>query len=226
MGQKCNPTGLRLGIVKDWDYTWFATDGYAANVFEDFTIRNYITRELSRAGISKINIKRKSDLVEIIVRVARPGMIFGKSNIDLELINAELSKMAKKKTVIKITEEKNQDCNSRLLASWVTGQLEKRIPFRRAMKMAIQKSQKAGAKGIRIACAGRLGGVEIARTESYMEGKVPLHTLRADIDYAFTEALTTYGKIGVKVWIYHGEIIKKPQAINTRASVEDRADNE
>ena len=224
MGQKSNPHGLRLGIVKDWDYTWFATDNYAANVLEDFNIRNFITNELSRAGISKINIKRKSDYVELIVKVARPGIIFGKSGIDIDLITADVSKMTGKKTNIKITEEKNHDGNSRLLASWVTGQLERRIPFRRAMKMAIQKSQKAGAKGIRISCAGRLGGVEIARTESYMEGKVPLHTLRADIDYAFTEALTTYGKIGVKVWIYNGEIIKKENSLKNQS--EDRIDQE
>ncbi|RAP35223.1 30S ribosomal protein S3 [Candidatus Marinamargulisbacteria bacterium SCGC AAA071-K20] len=224
MGQKSNPNGLRLGIVKDWDYTWFATADYATFVLEDFNIRKFITNELSRAGISKININRKSDYIELIVKVARPGIIFGKSNIDLDVIIADVSKMTGKKANIKITEEKNQDSNSRLLASWVTGQLEKRIPFRRAMKMAIQKCQKAGAKGIRISCAGRLGGVEIARTESYMEGKVPLHTLRADIDYAFTEALTTYGKIGVKVWIYHGDIIKKAPRLVEQKNELDRVD--
>jgi len=209
MGQKSNPNGLRLGIVKDWDYTWFATDNYANFVLEDFKIRNFILTELSRAGVSKLNIRRKSDYIEVIVKVARPGIIFGKSSLDLEVITKSLNDLTRKKVNIKILEEKRQDSNSRLLASWIAAQLEKRVPFRRAMKMAIQKSQKAGAKGIRIACAGRLGGVEIARTESYMEGKVPLHTLRADIDYAFTEALTTYGKIGVKVWVYHGEILSK-----------------
>jgi small subunit ribosomal protein S3 len=206
MGQKTNPNGFRLGIVKDWDSNWFSTSNYPELLLEDFYIKRYMKDELSRAGVASVRIKRKAGLVEIIVRVARPGIIYGRSTIDMAVLKKHLQDRSGKNINILVVEEKNADLSSRLLALWVTGQLERRIPFRRAMKMAIQRSLKAGAKGIKIKCAGRLGGVEIARSESYHEGKVPLHTLRANIDYSFTEALTTYGKIGIKVWIYKGEI--------------------
>jgi len=206
MGQKTNPNGLRIGIVKDWDSNWFALNDYPEFLLEDFYIKDYIKKELNRAGVSRVRVKRKADLIEVLVNSARPGIIFGKSSIDLTVLKVHLQKYSGKKVNIHIIEEKNPDMCSRLLALWITGQLERRIPFRRAMKMAVQRAQKAGAQGVKVACAGRLGGVEIARSESYHEGKVPLHTLRADIDYSFTEALTTYGKIGVKVWIYKGEV--------------------
>jgi small subunit ribosomal protein S3 len=206
MGNKANPIALRLGIVRDWDSVWFANKDYASLVYEDFIIRNYMKKEISRAGLSKVLIKRKPGLVEVSAYVARPGMILGKGGTSTAFFNKELSSLLKKDVRVDILEQSDPEANARLITEWVAGQLEKRIPFRRAMKMAIQKAFKAGAKGIRIACAGRLGGVEIARTEWYREGKVPLHTFRADIDYAFGEALTTYGKIGIKVWIYNGEV--------------------
>lgn len=213
MGQKTNPKGLRLGIVKEWDCSWYAEGNYADFVIKDFEIRKFIHQELERAGVASIIINRKSDYTEVIVYVARPGMIFGKSNIDITIIKKELKKLVEKKVNINIIEEKVPDLNSRLLGVWIAGQLERRVPFRRAMKMAVQRAMKSGAEGIKVNCAGRLGGVEIARTEWYKEGKVPLHTLRADIDYTFTEAMTTYGKIGIKVWIYKGEILKKKNLI-------------
>lgn len=208
MGQKTNPNGLRLGIVRDWDSNWFATNSYPEFLLEDFYIKNYIKTELNRTGVATVKVKRKADLVEIIVTVARPGMIYGKSSIDLSILKSHLESYTKKVVNIHVSEEKLPDLNGRLLALWITGQLERRVPFRRAMKMAVQRALKSGAEGVKIKCAGRLGGVEIARSESYHEGKVPLHTLRADIDYAFTEALTTYGKIGVKVWVYKGEVFE------------------
>jgi len=209
MGNKANPRGLRLGIVSDWDCTWFATADYPKLILEDRLVKGVIRSELARAGVSDIRIKRKADFCEVIATVARPGVIFGKSGFDLDAVKKDLEKKTKKKYNIVVQEEKDPDLSARLVAAWVTGQLERRIPFRRAMKMAMQRVMKAGAEGIKISCSGRLGGVEIARTEWYKEGKIPLHTFRADIDYAFTEALTTFGKIGVKVWIYKGEILKK-----------------
>jgi small subunit ribosomal protein S3 len=214
MGQKANPIVLRLGIIRNWDSVWYADKDYAKFLYEDFKIRQFLKNELARAGLSRININRKTGMIEVNVYVARPGVIFGRGGIDSEMLNLEVSKLIKKDVRVNIHEEKNPEANSRLLCEWIAGQLEKRIPFRRAMKMSIQKALKAGAKGIRVACAGRLGGVEIARTEWYREGKVPLHTFRADIDYSFSEALTTYGKIGIKVWIYNGEILEKKDEID------------
>lgn len=210
MGQKCNPKGLRLGIVTESDSIWYADHDYPKYLMQDFFIKNFLKSELARAGVANVKVKRKSDYIEVICSVARPGIIFGKSNIDINILKEEIKKKTGKKVNINVIEERSPDRNAKLLALWITGQLERRVPFRRAMKMAVQRAQKAGALGIRVACAGRLGGVEIARQESYLEGKVPLHTLRADIDYAFTEALTTYGKIGVKVWIYKGEKFEAP----------------
>ncbi len=207
MGNKANPKGLRLGIVRDWDSVWFAEANYPLLILEDIKIRNFLKDELLRAGVAEIKIKRKTDVTEAVVAVARPGIILGKAGIDLAAVRKQLGKLLNKKINITIVEEKQPDLNSRLLGTWITGQLERRIPFRRAMKMAMQRALKSGAEGIKVACAGRLGGAEIARTEWYSEGKVPLHTFRANIDYTFTEALTTYGKIGVKVWIYKGDVL-------------------
>lgn len=207
MGQKANPIIMRIGIIKDSDSVWFDYKNYAANLYEDLLIRNKIKTDLKRAGIAKVKISRRRDNVEINVFAARPGTIIGKGGVDITYLREELAKLTNKKVNVNILEEKDIDRNSKLLAEGIAYQLEKRTPFRRAMKMTVQKALKAGALGIKINCSGRLGGVEIARSEWYREGKVPLHTLRADVDYAFTEALTTYGKIGIKVWVYNGDII-------------------
>lgn len=210
MGQKANPNGLRLGIVKQWDANWFSDRAYGALVLEDYKIRNFLKKELFKGGVSRIVINRKAEVTEAVVNLARPGVIFGKGNsFDVQFLVKDLTALIGHPVGVRIIEEKNVELSGKLLGEWVAFQLEKRIPFRRAMKMAVQKALKAGALGVKVSCAGRLGGAEIARTEWYREGKVPLHTLRADIDYAFSEALTTYGKIGVKVWIYKGEILEK-----------------
>jgi len=209
MGQKANPIALRLGIIRDCESVWYEHGKYGDNLYEDLIIRNKVKTDLKRAGISKVHISRRLGEVEIVVNAARPGMIIGKGGTDIAYIKEELTNLTGKKVSLSIVEEKEIDRNAKLLAEGITFQLEKRVPFRRAMKMAVQKALKAGAYGIKVLCSGRLGGVEIARSEWYREGKVPLHTLRANIDYAFTEALTTYGKIGVKVWVYNGEILKK-----------------
>lgn len=214
MGQKANPNGLRLGIVKDWDANWFSDRSYGSLVLEDYKIRNYLKKELFKGGVARIVINRKAELTEAVVHLARPGVVFGRGNtFDTQFIVKALIALVGRPVSIRIIEEKNVELSGKLLGEWVAFQLEKRIPFRRAMKMAVQKALKAGALGVKVSCAGRLGGAEIARTEWYREGKVPLHTLRADIDYAFSEALTTYGKIGVKVWIYKGEILEKRKFI-------------
>ena len=174
-------------------------------LLEDLYIRDMIKSNFSRAAVSDIKIKRMSDYIEVIVKVARPGVIFGKSGIDLNFYKEHIVKKTGRRVNIRIVEEKTPDKSSRLLSLWIAGQIEKRVPFRRAMKMAIQRAMKSGAEGVKVYCSGRLGGVEIARSEWYREGRVPLHTLRADIDYSFTEAITTYGKIGVRVWIYNGD---------------------
>tara|TARA_B100000427_G_scaffold101850_1_gene84046 strand:+ start:3558 stop:4220 length:663 start_codon:yes stop_codon:yes gene_type:complete len=210
MGQKTNPKALRLGITDDWDSVWYDFYNYSDKVIEDLTIRTFLKQELSRAGVSLINIKRKSDQLEVNVVCARPGVIFGKSGIDLDIVNEQLRKKIKQKNLIlNIIENKAPDATAALISSWICGQIEKRIPFRRAMKSAMQKCLKSGVNGVKVSCSGRLAGIEIARCEWYKEGKIPLHTLRAKIDYSFNEALTTYGKIGVKVWLYKGEVIKK-----------------
>lgn len=212
MGQKAHPKALRLGIIKNWDCNWFAEDKYAECALEDFKIRGFLKEELKRAGVANIIMNRKADCVEAVIYVARPGIIFGKGTPDTTFLSEALKKQLGRNIAIRVVEEKNVDTNAKLLSEWVAVQLEKRVPFRRAMKMAVQKALKAGVLGIRINCAGRLGGAEIARTEWYREGKVPLHTFRADIDYGFSEALTTFGKIGVKTWVYHGEVLTKKEA--------------
>jgi small subunit ribosomal protein S3 len=210
MGQKVNPKSFRLGITEECDSVWYDIKNYSSKVHEDYIVRNFLKTELSRAAISNIQIKRKSDNIEINVTSARTGVIFGKSGIDMELLTNDLKKLIKTNmVVINILENKKPDSSAHLLASWICGQIEKRVPFRRAMKMAMQKSLKSGINGVKVSCSGRLGGIEIARCEWYKEGKIPLHTLRAKVDYAFDEALTTYGKIGVKVWLYKGEQLKQ-----------------
>ncbi|NBV43156.1 30S ribosomal protein S3 [bacterium] len=221
MGQKANPNGMRLGIIKDWDANWFSDNNYASLVMEDYLIRNYLKKELFKGGVSKIVINRKADATEANVHIARPGLIFGKSSVDTSHLVEDLKKLVNRLVRVNIIEEKNVEMSSRLVGEWVAFQLEKRVPFRRVMKMAVQKSLKAGALGVKVTCSGRLGGAEIARSEWYREGKVPLHTLRADIDFAFSEALTTYGKIGIKVWIYKGEILRPSRV--SRATAEAMA---
>lgn len=208
MGQKMDPNGLRLGIIKDWNSKWYAdSKNFADYLVEDYKIRKYIDKKLHVAGISKIEIERTAKFVKINVYTAKPGLIIGKGGNLAEALKAELEKMINKQVNLNIVEISNIDLDAKLVAENIAMQLEKRISFRRAMKQCMQKTMKAGALGIKTAVSGRLGGADMARTEFYKEGTIPLQTLRADIDYGFAEADTTYGKIGVKVWIYKGEIL-------------------
>ena len=208
MGQKMDPNGLRLGIIKDWNSKWYAdSKNFADYLVEDYKIRKYIDKKLHVAGISKIEIERTAKFVKINVYTAKPGLIIGKGGNLAEALKAELEKMINKQVNLNIVEVSNIDLDAKLVAENIAMQLEKRISFRRAMKQCMQKTMKAGALGITTAVSGRLGGADMARTEFYKEGTIPLQTLRADIDYGFAEADTTYGKIGVKVWIYKGEIL-------------------
>lgn len=208
MGQKMDPNGLRLGIIKDWNSKWYAdSKNFADYLVEDYKIRKYMDKKLHVAGISKIEIERTAKFVKINVYTAKPGLIIGKGGNLAEALKAELEKMINKQVNLNIVEVSNIDLDAKLVAENIAMQLEKRISFRRAMKQCMQKTMKAGALGIKTAVSGRLGGADMARTEFYKEGTIPLQTLRADIDYGFAEADTTYGKIGVKVWIYKGEIL-------------------
>ncbi len=208
MGQKVDPRGFRVGVIKDWDSKWYADKKhYSDNVIEDHKIREYIKKKLYASGISKIEIERTLKFVKINVYTAKPGMVIGKGGNLAESLKNELEKMINKQVNLNIVEVKDIDTNAQLVAENIANQLERRISFRRAMKQCIQKTMKAGALGIKTSCSGRLGGADMARTEFYKEGTVPLQTLRADIDYGFAEANTTYGKVGVKVWIYKGEIL-------------------
>ena len=208
MGQKMDPNGLRLGVIKDWNSKWYAdSKNFADYLVEDHKIREYIEKKLHIAGISKVEIERTAKLVKINVYAAKPGLIIGKGGNIAETLKAELEKMINKQVNLNIVEVSNLDLDAKLVAENIATQLEKRISFRRAMKQCMQKTMKAGALGIKTAVSGRLGGADMARTEFYKEGTIPLQTLRADIDYGFAEADTTYGKIGVKVWIYKGEIL-------------------
>ena len=208
MGQKMDPNGLRLGIIKDWNSKWYAdSKNFADYLVEDYKIRKYIDKKLHVAGISKIEIERTAKFVKINVYTAKPGLIIGKGGNLAEALKAELEKMINKQVNLNIVEVSNIDLDAKLVAENIAMQLEKRISFRRAMKQCMQKTMKAGALGIKTAVSGRLGGADMARTEFYKEGTIPLQTLRADIDYGFAEADTTYGKIGVKVWIYKGEFL-------------------
>ena len=207
MGQKVNPHGLRVGVIKDWDSKWYAEADFADCLVEDYQIRKFLKKKLYSSCVSKIEIQRTSDRVKIIISTAKPGMIIGKGGAEIEKVRAELQKMTTKKVVVDIKEVKRPDREAQLVAENIAQQLENRISFRRAMKSCMGRAMKSGAKGIKVTCSGRLGGADMARTETYSDGTIPLHTLRADIDYGFAEADTTYGKTGVKVWIYRGEIL-------------------
>ena len=208
MGQKVHPTGARVGIIKDWNSKWYANSKDFANyLVEDQKIRKFLKKKLYTAGISKIEIERTAKMVKISLYTAKPGIIIGKGGAGVETLKAEVSKLIEKDVNLNIVEVKNIDTDAQLVAENIAGQLERRISFRRAMKQCMQKSLKAGALGIKTSVSGRLGGADMARTEFYKEGNIPLQTLRADIDYGFAEADTTYGKIGVKVWIYKGEVL-------------------
>ena len=207
MGQKVNPHGLRVGVIKDWDSKWYADAEFSDFLVEDYNIRTFLKKKLYNAGISKIEIERASDRVKIIIYTAKPGVVIGKGGAEIEATKKELSRLTDKKVLVDIKEIKRPDRDAQLVAENIAQQLENRISFRRAMKSCMGRTMKAGAMGIKAAVAGRLGGADIARTEFYSEGTIPLQTLRADIDYGFAEADTTYGKLGVKVWIYKGEVL-------------------
>ena len=207
MGQKVNPHGMRVGVIKDWDSRWYAEGDFSDYLVEDHKIREYLKKKLYSAGVSRIEIERASDRVRVIIHTAKPGVIIGKGGAEIEVTKKELSKLTDKKVLIDIQEIKRPDKDAQLVAENIAQQLENRVSFRRAMKSCMGRTMKSGALGIKAACAGRLGGADIARTEFYSEGTIPLQTLRADIDYGFAEADTTYGKVGVKVWIYKGEIL-------------------
>ena len=208
MGQKVHPNGIRVGVIKDWNSKWYAdSKNFADYLVEDHKIREYVKKKLFISGISKIEIERTAKFVRVNVYTAKPGLVIGKGGAIAETLKNELSKMINKEVNLNIVEVKNIDTDAQLVAEGIANQLERRISFRRAMKQAMQKAMKAGALGIKTAVSGRLGGADMARTEFYKEGTIPLQTLRADIDYGFYEADTTYGKIGVKVWIYKGEVL-------------------
>jgi len=207
MGQKVNPHGLRVGVIKDWDSRWYADGEFAEFLVEDYDIRKYLKKKLFSAGISKIEIERASDRVKVIIHTAKPGVVIGKGGAEIEITKNELAKMTGKKVLVDIKEIKRPDRDAQLVAENIAQQLENRVSFRRAMKSCMGRTMKSGALGIKTCCSGRLGGADIARAEFYSEGTIPLQTLRADIDYGFAEADTTYGKVGVKVWIYKGEVL-------------------
>ena len=207
MGQKVNPHGLRVGIINDWDSRWYAEADFADNLIEDYEIRTFVKEKLYSADISKIEIERASERLKIIIWTGKPGMVIGKGGSEIEKLKNELTKFTDKKLMVDVKEVRRPDTNAQLVAENIARQLENRISFRRAMKSTMQRTLRAGAKGIKTSVSGRVGGAEMARTEHYSEGSIPLQTLRADIDYGFAEANTTYGKLGVKVWIYHGEVL-------------------
>jgi small subunit ribosomal protein S3 len=218
MGQKVNPHGLRVGVISDWDSRWYAEADFADNLVEDYNIRKYLKKRLYSASVARIDIERASDKLKVIIYTAKPGVVIGKAGAEIEVLKGELAKFTTKRLNIEIKEIKKPDLNAQLVAENIAGQLENRISFRRAMKSAMSRTMKGGAKGIKTLASGRLGGADMARSESYNEGTIPLQTLRADIDYGFAEANTTYGKVGVKVWIYHGEVLP------TKASKKEGSD--
>ncbi len=223
MGQKVNPHGLRVGVIKNWDSRWFAKDEvFGDTLVSDYNIRKYLKNELKDAGIPKIEIERDSRRVRVFIHCAKPGMVIGKGGVEIEKYKAKLEKMVNMPVSLNVVEVRQPDLNAQLVAENICAQLEKRVSFRRAMKMAIRNTMRLGAKGIKICCSGRLGGAEIARSETYHEGTIPLQTLRADIEYGFAEADTTYGKIGVKTWIYKGEVLNE---VNRPAHNGERRDN-
>lgn len=217
MGQKVHPHGLRVGVIKDWDSRWFMNDSdFGDNIVEDDKIRKFVKKALFQAGVAKIEIEKKAGKVTVFVHTAKPGIVIGKQGAGTEKLKADLEKLIKKDVFVNIVEVKQPDTDAQLVAENIAAQLERRIPYRKAMKGAMGRTMRLGAKGIKAMCSGRLGGAEIARSETYHEGTIPLQTIRADIDYGFAEADTTYGKIGVKVWIYKGEVLpesrKAPKA--------------
>jgi small subunit ribosomal protein S3 len=211
LGQKVNPIGLRLGIVKTWESRWYAGKNYADYILEDYKIRQFIKKKLYHAGISRIEIERSSKRVRLSIYTSRPGIVIGKKGAEIALLKKDLEKFISHEVIIDIQEVRKPEIDAQLVAENIALQLVRRVAFRRAMKRGISSALRFGAEGIKVICSGRLGGAEMARTEQYREGRVPLHTLRADIDYGFVEARTTYGVIGVKVFIFKGEILKKDQ---------------
>lgn len=207
MGQKVHPNGLRVGIIRDWESKWYAEKDYATLLHEDLKIRAYIEKRLVEASVSKVEIERAAKRVNVTIHTAKPGMVIGKGGAEVEVLRKQLNDISGKRVHINIVEIKRADLDAKLVAESIARQLESRVSFRRAQKQAIQRTIRSGAKGIKTQVSGRLGGADIARAEHYSEGTVPLHTLRADIDYAHAEADTTYGKLGVKVWIYRGEVL-------------------
>jgi len=209
LGQKVNPIGLRLGIVKTWESRWYAGKNYADYILEDYNIRKFIKKRLYHAGISKVEIERSSKRVRLRVFTSRPGIVIGKKGAEIALLKKELERIVTHEVIIDIQEVRKPELDAQLVAENIALQIERRVAFRRAMKRGISSAMRFGAEGIKIICSGRLGGAEMARTEQYREGRIPLHTLRADIDYGFVEAHTTYGIVGIKVFIFKGEILKK-----------------
>ena len=218
MGQKVHPKGLRIGIIKDWDDKWFAKKDYAKNIYQDYKIKQYTEKRLKHAGISSIEIERIADRVRLTISCARPGIVIGRKGAEVAKLKEELSKIVKNDLQIKIIEVKKPELDAKLVAESIAEQLERRGSTKRSMRQAASRAMKMGAEGIKVSCSGRIGGAEIARTEWHLEGRLPLHTLRADINYALAEANTTYGKIGVKVWIFRGEIlpVKKKEISNQK----------
>ena len=223
MGQKVNPHGLRVGVIKNWDSRWFVSDkDFGDTLVSDHQIREYVKTKLQGAGVPKIEIERDSARIRVFIQCAKPGVVIGFHGAEIEKLRAELEAMVGRPVVVNVIEIKNPDINAQLVAESIAAQLEKRVSFRRAMKLAIGRTMRLGAKGIKVACSGRLGGAEIARSEHYHEGTIPLQTMRADIDYGFWEANTTYGKIGVKVWIYKGEVLAENAENSNRRERQER----
>ena len=225
MGQKVNPIGYRIGVNKDWDSKWYAGKDYAEKLNKDLTIRKYIAKNLKDAAVSSVIIERKKNRVDITIKTAKPGVIIGRGGEDIEKLRKKISNLVKEEVYINIVEEKKADLNAKLVADNIAMQIENRAPFRSAQKRAIRNTMKAGAKGIKTLVSGRLNGVEMARSEGYTEGTVPLHTIRADIDYAQSEADTTYGKIGVKVWIYKDDILDSKKVVKEAKNHVDAKEN-
>ena len=224
MGQKVNPHGLRVGVIKDWDSRWFATDKkeFGNLLLEDHNVRKFLKNKLYSAGVAKIEIERSANKLKLDLHVAKPGVVIGKGGAGIDALKAELEKMTKKTIIVNIVEVRNPDKDAQLVAENIALAIERRVAFRRAMKQAIQRAMKSGVKGIKVSASGRLGGAEMARTEGYSEGNVPLQTIRSDIEFGFAEANTTYGKTGIKVWICNGEVLPTRNGVNPR---EDRRDN-
>lgn len=226
MGQKINPTGLRIGVIKDWESRWYADKkDFGSNLVDDYNLREYLLETLAPAGVPKVEIERDPKRVRVNIHCAKPGMVIGRGGAEIEKLKAKCKELlgGDKDVFINIIEVKQPDVNAQLVAENIAGQLERRVSFRRALKQSIGRTMKLGAKGIKTQVSGRLGGAEIARSETYHEGTIPLQTIRADIDYGFAEAKTTYGRIGVKVWIYRGEVLHDTRRVNSRREKKERA---